>query len=136
MENQFLKPNGSNNLRDQMKKPYHPGFHLEVTLLSRFLPISPTIQVPSHEPYYPGFHLEVSLLPRFLLTTLLSRLSYQVTLPSRFLLTTLPSRLSSRSNPTIPVSSHKPYHPGFHLEVTLLSRFLPIIPTIQAFILK
>ena len=29
-------------------KPYYPGFHLEVTLISMFLPISPTIQVPSH----------------------------------------------------------------------------------------
>ena len=40
MENQFLKPNGSTNLHDQMKYPYYPGFHLEVTLQPRFLLIT------------------------------------------------------------------------------------------------
>ena len=37
MENQFPKPNGSTNLRDQIRQPYYPCFHLEVTLLSKFL---------------------------------------------------------------------------------------------------
>ena len=58
MENQFPKPNGSTNLHDQMKQSYYPGFHFEVTLLSKFLLTAlpsrlssrsnPTIQVPSH----------------------------------------------------------------------------------------
>ena len=94
-----LSYRSNSTIQVPFSQAYYPGFHLEVTLLSRFLPISPIIQTfisnlayypgSFSQPYYPGSHIEVTLLPRFLLTALLSRLAYQ-------------------SNPTTQVPSHSP----------------------------